>query len=834
MPKPHGAAVLPTDPTHPTRGSLFLPLLVGCASGLAWLLDAPSRGTVRLSWWRPSLPSAPHWLCCAGRNSATGFTRSNCWSFIWVFPWPPRCWAKSHLFGRSWQASRLPARMRYASALGLRRFDRYWQCLGLALVCAHLLVGIQLLHNGFQLFLYDTSIFDHSLRYVLAPFLPVVQGPESLLVCDGRSAEGLHITYEQTHIVWAVRFIVLWVVLGAFLPGIPRSCLRFAFIGVCYAMAGLLSWWAASLGAWYVGRDPAPWLNRTFSIVCELAGVLVAASVLPRLPAPTVSCHTDAAPRWNAAYSLSAAASVCLFAVFCLWFPLGDRRPSRTVLIDDSHSSWEVSDLPFDLSPAAFSKRAGYSYSVFAAFVGKAYTVRLNRHEPLTKDQLADVSVLILKTPTIPFSPQETQDIREFVKRGGGLFVHGDHTNLYGMSSILNDLLEPTGMAFNFDDQAALDGRPSRVSLSPGIGHHPCIAGLGELQFLTSCTLALRNVLAEPVVVGEAIFSENLHHGRPGFFGNMAFDGRDRFGRFVQAAVVPYGQGRVAAFCDSTLFSNFTLFASSQADYALRTIDYLHRRPGRQRSLVFMASLGSLVLSVVLWWRSRESVFATVCRLSGVLTVSGLAGGILVAALLRHLEGLPIPLHPAKRVSVVFGEGNVTDSLTLTHTNDGQKLGDFGSLLLVLQRLGVFPKVTDGIAAATAEPALILVNPTPQLDDAAISRLHEYVVRQGNRLFVICERQHRSGADQPPAGAFRASILDRGHARKGAAGSCGAGLGSGRAAGSSLSPGTVHRHASAPAVCPGSRRPPNAADVSAAARWSGARFWPTTKRVCPF
>ena len=71
----------------------------------------------------------------------------------------------------------------------------------------------------------------------------------------------------------------------------------------------------------------------------------------------------------------------------------------------------------------------------------------------------------------------------------------------------------------------------------------------------------------------------------------MAFDGRDRFGRFVQAAVVPYGRGRIAVFSDSTLFSNFTLFASSQVDYALRTLDYLHRTPTNHRKILFMASL---------------------------------------------------------------------------------------------------------------------------------------------------------------------------------------------------------------------------------------------------
>lgn len=69
------------------------------------------------------------------------------------------------------------------------------------------------------------------------------------------------------------------------------------------------------------------------------------------------------------------------------------------------------------------------------------------------------MDVLVFKTPTEPFTDEEVSTIERFVDQGGGLFLIGDHTNLFGMSTYLNKVAAPFRLAFRSDDVVLAPGR---------------------------------------------------------------------------------------------------------------------------------------------------------------------------------------------------------------------------------------------------------------------------------------------------------------------------------------------------------------------------------------
>ena len=241
------------------------------------------------------------------------------------------------------------------------------------------------------------------------------------------------------------------------------------------------------------------------------------------------------------------------------------------VVIDESHSDWEWATIPFDTT--SFGIRAEYNYYCFSDYIGQFHEVEVNA-APLTPRIIHDCDILIVKTPTEPYVPSEIDAIVEFVRRGGGLLLIGDHTNLFGMTTHLNRIAERFGMRFRGDDtfDLATGGFSSHVSL--GLWTPPLMRGIERFGFLTSCTIEGGPGL-EPIMLGCGLGSEDGDYGHPNFFGDISYDLADRFGVFLQAAARRFGRGRVLLFTDSTCFSNFCMFSPGTPEVALRFLAYL-------------------------------------------------------------------------------------------------------------------------------------------------------------------------------------------------------------------------------------------------------------------
>ncbi|MGQ0568273.1 MAG: hypothetical protein ACT4P5_01890, partial [Armatimonadota bacterium] len=142
----------------------------------------------------------------------------------------------------------------------------------------------------------------------------------------------------------------------------------------------------------------------------------------------------------------------------CLGLAWGHRDTGSAsegrVLIDESRSDWEWTDQPFDHT--RYGQRSVYNYGLWKSWIELHYPTRVTRFVP-TQSDLRDTDVVIVKTPTAPYDADTIARLERFVRRGGGLYLIGDHTNLFGMSAVLNAVAAPYGIAFLHDDTFPLD-----------------------------------------------------------------------------------------------------------------------------------------------------------------------------------------------------------------------------------------------------------------------------------------------------------------------------------------------------------------------------------------
>ena len=388
---------------------------------------------------------------------------------------------------------------------------------------------------------------------------------------DGRGLEAVRVTFEGLGL-YEVWFIAVGAMAAGLLLGWssrPAAFLKALGLVACYA---LLRFTVLVALAVEFERPDLMWLP-----------MVALASYLPLAPLLAGAAGPGRADLGVSIRRLAIAAALGMAFLAAAAFPLEwlkscPGEPVRvSVLIDETHSDWEWAAEPFDT--AGFGIRAEYNYYCFATYLGEFSDVSV-RSDSVTPERLSDFDVLIVKTPTEAYSPPEIDAIVEFVAGGGGLFLVGDHTNLFGMTTYLNTIAERFGMRFRSDDTFDLATGSFSSHVPMGFWTHPVMRGVRGFKFLTSCTIeGGRGV--EPIMLGVGLGSEDGDYGHPNFFGNISYDLADRFGVFLQAAARRFGRGRVLLFTDSTCFSNFCMFGPGTPEVARRFLDYLAgRKPG--------------------------------------------------------------------------------------------------------------------------------------------------------------------------------------------------------------------------------------------------------------
>jgi len=492
-----------------------------------------------------------------------------------------------------------------------------------------------------------------------------------------------------------------------------------------------------------------------------MALVVAAGARLPLLYEPAVTLITFlplalVAPRdagRRAAHGrpiLRAAAPLALGAA-CIGAMWGYRDPGRPgagrVLIDESHSDWEWTEPPFD--HARYGQRSLYNYGLWRAWIGLHYPTVVTSRTPRETD-LAGTDVLVIKTPTSPYDLETIGRIERFVRRGGGLYLIGDHTNLFGMSTVLNGVAAPYGIRFNFDDTFPLDHERDDVFTPSPLAPHPILRGIDVYPFETSCTLDVP-WNAEHVIVGRRIGAETVDYGHANFFGDIHLDPDERFGLFTQAAVVAHGAGRVAAFSDSTNFSSFSLLWPGRREFTVNTIDWLSRRrsAGMKTAKLVVLVLG-LALAAVGAFRLGDPG-----RLEAAVTLWLVVACLLVAARLGSSAALagPGPPQPAVPLPAVIFDTDasrpgISPGSPLVSREALHSWLGFNGMFIDAARSGLWPRLGGLGAAREASDPIVSIAPRRALTSAESAALDGFLERGGRFLVIDTVMTPDSAADR--------------------------------------------------------------------------------------
>ncbi len=295
-----------------------------------------------------------------------------------------------------------------------------------------------------------------------------------------------------------------------------------------------------------------------------------------------------------------------------------------------------------------------YSFTSLAEWLGKWYSVDANTTRPYDDELLSGYDVLILKTPEEPFPDAEIDAIDRFVRRGGGLLLVGDHTNLLGMGTHLNALSARHGIRFRYDSVS--DGLSGGFVdyVGPRIGRPVGALHVDHLQFMTSCSLQISGN-AEAVLAADECRREPHDYAGSSFFGRRGAHPEMEHGRTVLAAAVRVGRGRIAAFTDSTVWSSFAVFSFDCEKLAMDLVRLLNREPSPYELPIRGLAVAAGLIAVYMGLKMAGSGMALPAILVGLV---GSWSGVAVSENLhRVIYAWPEPNDPVSEVTFLWQGG---------------------------------------------------------------------------------------------------------------------------------------------------------------------------------
>jgi hypothetical protein len=441
-----------------------------------------------------------------------------------------------------------------------------------------------------------------------------------------------------------------------------------------------------------------------------------------------------------------AGAGVFLLALAVVWDPAGERKQGR-VIVEEYHpypeEIWEKTFTAMDTE--WYGQMSGYNYYCLYQYLTHYYPMVRHRDAPLTDDDLQADDVLIIKVPTRSFSAAEVESIASFVERGGGLMLIGEHTNYQRSSTFMNPLARRFGFEFRTDNVYSMRGKVYEIPYQPAVVPHPIVQHAQTLNFATPCSVAARPYSGRAVIRGLAL--KNLpadYHSYENFMPQPGDRAETRYGAFIQLWATQYGKGRVVAFTDSTIFSNFSAFEPDTAELMLGMIEWLRRRPSPASPGPWLVILGGLLLAAGGWLTRKP-------RGGWILIVAaGLCGWSLAVFTARswHAAAYPpaaeradktdLPEELRDKIDVVIDRTLSKTPLPVSGFVAG---GDdsFGLFERWILRLGYFTSRRD---AHTDDPdvfgeeMLVFLNPDHPPDEDFQQRLVDYVAGGGKVLVV--------------------------------------------------------------------------------------------------
>lgn len=268
------------------------------------------------------------------------------------------------------------------------------------------------------------------------------------------------------------------------------------------------------------------------------------------------------------------------------------------VLFDESHAFQMPSDYVSagDGVQGAIEESAWYGCSHLAARLrGRGWVVEAENSGPLTEEMLRDVHVLMMMSPGgsgaaegetgSNYSDKEIRAIVDFVREGGGLYVHG--SAFFAHERDIHRLTDPFGVRFALGGQVLDDSNrfleESVLVRSSGIAAHPAVQGTQRFYSYGSFVAQLGEAAAIAWTEPTAWFDRFVDPGNADeahwtdYIGNEERDADERVGPLPVIAALEFGEGRVC-FDSGLMLANQWASETGNFDLAISIVEWLARR----------------------------------------------------------------------------------------------------------------------------------------------------------------------------------------------------------------------------------------------------------------
>lgn len=475
-----------------------------------------------------------------------------------------------------------------------------------------------------------------------------------------------------------------------------------------------------------------------FSLISFIPWVIMTALLFKKAPdmSNPVENIKIIKPNLISAACLGMATIILMLTIF--WIPSGKAKNGR-VLINEYNSEWTKSDKAIDEN--WYGTASTYNYYTMRMYLNAYYDVEINE-QPFEELDMEQYDVIIIKIPTRPFSQESIQKIEAYVKQGGGLWVIGDHTNVFGSSTYLNPLLSVFGIQLNID--AAYQnshGSFNKMYLSSPL-KHPILKSVPVFLFATPCTMKIDNPNMRLVVPGETTKAYAASYSQKNFFPDTKPDMNINFGTNPLLTAGEFGSGRIAVFSDSTCFSNFFFYLPGKAELARSIVTWLNH----SNALSLVKPL--LIILFVLF----VSAFVFLYRKTQQKTLFWPAAFILIGYLsavpllsLLNSQSIPTEKRPLKNVSFLAPYSGIY--LPYSEWKDGAP-NDFNTLYIWGQRVGARTRYVESVEeAANNSRAIYMILPSKKFTEKDLEKLNSYM-ENGGQIFLMDDARNDSSANQ--------------------------------------------------------------------------------------
>lgn len=447
------------------------------------------------------------------------------------------------------------------------------------------------------------------------------------------------------------------------------------------------------------------------------------------------------------AAGLPAALAAAAITLGVIWDPVGQRKGGR-IAMDEFHSTWEPSGRAFDTE--WYGHLSGYNYWCIYDHTSRFYT--LSRiQEPLTDAVLNRLDVLVLKVPTEMYRPEEVSAVGRFVERGGGLLLIGEHTDVFGVGYGLNQIARQFGFEYRYDCVFGVDSFFDQY-YTPPFAPHPAVRAIRGMDFATSCSIRpFAPWRGRSVITSTGLKNAPADYHASNFYPQAQDRADMRYGAFVQLWSARHGRGRVLAFTDSTIFSNFCTFEPGKLDLLRGMLEWLNHENRLGDPRWALLALGAAAAGWAVWRARRQPrLVAPLAVLGGVVwAVTTMA---VVAAQARSFQ-LPAPERPLRWVTI---DRTLCDGPLSKNGFIEGKVNGFGIFERWILRLGYFLRRESG-PAALADDLVVFFQPNRPAPAAFVESARRYV-ENGGHLLVLDSLENTNSTSGALLASFRLGL----------------------------------------------------------------------------